>query len=95
MDVDTEVQNIHRFQALDIPEALNVVGRGGTAFEPAFDWVVENDESPCVLIYLTDLYGSFPSYEPDYPVIWVNYGDEETSLSVPFGDVINVENSGE
>ena len=89
MDVDTDVNHIRRFSKDDLPDALEVVGRGGTAFEPTFDWVIENDEDPAVLIYFTDLYGSFPQYEPDYPVIWVNYGAKDTLC--PFGEVITIE----
>jgi len=89
MDVDTHVNHIRRFSKDDLPDALEVVGRGGTAFEPAFDWVIENDEDPAVLIYFTDLYGSFPQYEPDHPVIWVNYGMKDTLC--PFGEVIDIE----
>jgi|TARA_Y100000296_G_scaffold63807_1_gene74381 predicted metal-dependent peptidase len=89
MDVDTDVNHIRRFSKDDLPDALEVVGRGGTAFEPAFDWVIENDEDPAVLIYFTDLYGSFPQHEPDYPVIWVNYGAKDTLC--PFGEVITIE----
>tara|TARA_R110002074_G_scaffold255649_1_gene428071 strand:- start:4947 stop:5804 length:858 start_codon:yes stop_codon:yes gene_type:complete len=89
MDVDTDVNHIRRFSKDDLPDALEVVGRGGTAFEPAFDWVIENDEDPAVLIYFTDLYGSFPQYEPDHPVIWVNYGMKDTLC--PFGEVIDIE----
>ncbi len=91
LDVDTQVHNVHRFQASDIPTHIEVVGRGGTAFEPAFDWVIENDEDPSVLIYLTDMYGSFPQYEPDYPVIWVNYGGKSAGYNTPFGEVIDIE----
>ncbi len=91
LDVDAQVQAVRRFDASDIPNLIEVKGRGGTAFEPAFDWVIENDEDPAVLIYLTDMYGSFPQYEPDYPVIWVNYGGKDAEHHAPFGEVINVD----
>ena len=91
LDVDTEVNSVKRFSKDDMPTALEVSGRGGTAFEPAFDWVVETDEDPTVLIYFTDMYGSFPMYEPDYPVIWVNYGGKDGSINCPFGEVINID----
>jgi len=29
-------------------------------------------------------------YEPDYPVIWVNYGGNG-SMNCPFGEVINID----
>jgi hypothetical protein len=37
------------------------------------------------------MYGSFPMYEPDYPVIWVNYGGKDGSINCPFGEVINID----
>jgi predicted metal-dependent peptidase len=91
LDVDTEVNSVKRFSKDDMPTSLEVSGRGGTAFEPAFDWVVETDEDPTILIYFTDMYGSFPMYEPDYPVIWVNYGGKDGSINCPFGEVINID----
>jgi predicted metal-dependent peptidase len=44
-----------------------------------------------VLIYFTDMYGSFPKYEPDYPVIWVNYGGKGGGMDCPFGEVLDIE----
>jgi len=91
LDVDADINNVRRFSKDDLPNSLEVMGRGGTAFEPAFDWVVENDEDPAVLIYFTDMYGSFPKYEPDYPVIWVNYGGKGGGMDCPFGEVLDIE----
>lgn len=63
-------------------------GGGGTAFEPVFDWIKENcSEPPAVLIYFTDMYGSFPPEEPDYPVIWVT----TTDVQHKWGEHIRVE----
>ena len=64
-----------------------MVGGGGTAFEPPFQWVEDNHHEPCVLIYFTDLYGSFPSEKPPYPVVWVCTTDQQA----PFGETINVD----
>lgn len=64
-----------------------MVGGGGTAFEPVFDWVEENHKEPCVLIYFTDLYGSFPREKPPYPVVWVS----TTEQTAPFGETINID----
>jgi len=52
---------------------LNVKGRGGTRFEPVFDYVRDNGIEPECLLYFTDL---FPCDTPDpdwadYPVLWV------------------------
>jgi predicted metal-dependent peptidase len=49
---------------------LKMTGGGGTCFQPAFDWIEENDVDPLAFVYLTDLYGPAP-VEPAYPVLWV------------------------
>jgi len=36
---------------------------------------------------LTDLYGSFPKVEPDYPVLWVSTSPQ----TAPFGETIHVD----
>jgi len=60
----------------------NFKGRGGTDFRPVFDAIKRCD----VLLYLTDLYGTFPQKAPGYPVIWVSVTDAE----VPWGRVIRI-----
>jgi hypothetical protein len=39
-----------------------------------------------VLIYLTDLYGTFPEQPPGYPVIWAAINDQQA----PFGTTIQI-----
>lgn len=63
-------------------------GGGGTAFEPIFTDIEESEHGiPDVTIILTDLCGSFPNYEPGYPVVWASIMDGEP----PFGDVVRIE----
>lgn len=63
-------------------------GGGGTDFRPVFDRVQEEIDKgvmqrPKVLIYCTDLYGSFPEAESiDYPVIWLSVHNDDDA---PFG----------
>jgi predicted metal-dependent peptidase len=67
-------------------------GGGGTRFQPAFEWVDENEvEDIDALVYLTDLDGSFPGEAPSYPVIWVTIDKTKTA---PFGDIIVVPDDG-
>ena len=51
-------------------------GGGGTDFKPVFDWIAkyeaENGIEVCGVVYLTDMYGSFPKKKPHYPVLWVS-----------------------
>jgi predicted metal-dependent peptidase len=63
---------------------LNPVGGGGTEFGPCFDWLDERGIRPQSLVFLTDLYGSFPETAPSYPVLWASTGGRH----VPFGEVI-------
>ena len=63
---------------------LNPVGGGGTEFGPCFAWLDERGIRPQTLVFLTDLYGSFPDSAPCYPVLWASTG----SRKAPFGEVI-------
>jgi predicted metal-dependent peptidase len=63
---------------------LNPVGGGGTEFGPCFEWLDERAVRPQALVFLTDLYGSFPPCAPAYPVLWASTGSQKA----PFGEVI-------
>lgn len=63
---------------------LNPVGGGGTKFGPCFEWLDDRGIWPQTLVFLTDLYGSFPSSAPSYPVLWASTGGR----NAPFGEVI-------
>lgn len=79
-------------QRVDTLEELikQTVGGGGTDFRPVFTHVDEKayteDVLP-VLVYATDGYGTFPDYEPGYPVIWLMIN---TDVEPPFGKVVHV-----
>lgn len=61
-------------------------GGGGTDFRPVFTHVVENNIHPACLLYLTDMYGTFPDAPPEYPTLWC----ATTGVAAPFGDVIRI-----
>ncbi len=66
----------------DLPwEGKELKGRGGTSFIPVFEHIEEEQLRPDLLIYFTDGYGSFPKFEPNYPVIWMM----TTEMEPPFG----------
>ena len=76
-------------------ETMSFYGFGGTAFEPVFDDIRLNEEQVKGLFYLTDGYGSYPEYPPDYPVYFlVPYTgqryDEDDSLREFIPDWIQV-----
>ena len=77
------VQKVETYEAGQ-PISLNPIGGGGTEFGPCFDWVKERGIMPQNMVFLTDLYGSFPSSAPSYPVLWASTGRRHA----PFGEVI-------
>jgi predicted metal-dependent peptidase len=87
MDAQRALQNSEFVTAVDSPLRLAMVGGGGTNFSPPFEWVEEEAVQPVGLVYFTDLAGAFPVVEPDYPVLWLNYGMEEKA---PFGETVSV-----
>ena len=80
---DAVIQNVEIYEA-DQPISLNPVGGGGTEFGPCFEWVDERGIMPQTMVFLTDLYGSFPPSAPSYPVLWASTGRRQA----PFGEVI-------
>jgi predicted metal-dependent peptidase len=83
---DTEVQNVEIYQAGQ-PVKLAPVGGGGTDFRPCFHWLEERGITPQTLVFLTDLWGTFPGDVPPYPVLWASTGKRDA----PFGQVIPME----
>lgn len=64
--------------------SLSPIGGGGTEFGPCFEWLDEHGVRPQTLVFLTDLYGTFPDSEPAYPVLWASTGGRRA----PFGQVV-------
>jgi predicted metal-dependent peptidase len=85
---DSVVQRVETYEAGQ-PISLNPVGGGGTQFAPCFEWVEERGIIPQTMIFLTDLYGTFPSSAPSYPVLWAATGRRQA----PFGDVIPMQSA--
>lgn len=84
---DAKVHKVDEvFEAEDV-SGLKPAGGGGTDFRPVFDWIAAQGLEPDALVYLTDGYGSFPSHEPKYPVLW---GAIVKGVKYPWGDVVEV-----
>ncbi|MGA8740172.1 MAG: VWA-like domain-containing protein [Terracidiphilus sp.] len=77
---------VHKVETYEAGERidLNPVGGGGTEFGPCFGWLDDRGIRPQTLVFLTDLYGSFPPSAPSYPVLWASTGSQKA----PFGEVI-------
>ena len=85
--VDTIVQKVDVFETHD-DFVMKLKGRGGTRFEPAFEWVEQQgDTVPDAFLYFTDGEATFPQNPPNYPVIWCITNDD---LQAPWGDTINL-----
>jgi predicted metal-dependent peptidase len=70
-------------------------GGGGTAFEPFFGWVAQQERGGTLplSIYFTDGYGSFPRAPPESPVLWVVMPGGLESTGFPFGEVARMVSS--
>ena len=90
IQADTVVQSVTQFEAMDgmeIPQRLQVRGRGGTDFRAVFEWVAREAPDATVL-YATDGAGRFPASAPANAVIWL--ATHRRPMQVPFGAVVPV-----
>lgn len=86
---DAKIQGEGIFRREDLPLELKLLGGGGTKFAPVFELIAKRGYTPSCLIYFTDLCGSFPEQEPDYPVMWlVPKSRDDCERTAPFGDVV-------
>lgn len=87
IECDDGIQQVHEYEPGDLIE-FNIKGCGGTSFIPAFNYIDEMDDKPLCTVYLTDLEGSFPKEEPEYPVLWVIKNSRE--VTPPWGDTVYI-----
>lgn len=85
---DASVQKVEEYLPGDqIGE--DAPGGGGTNFRPVFDLVDAWDEPPRLVVYLTDLEGTYPKREPDdYPVLWVTW---DKTTTPPWGELVRAD----
>jgi len=70
------------------PDALEMIGGGGTDFRPIFE-CLRGSEPPHALVLFTDGKGTAPQEPPDYPVLWVLTGPGRRPVS--WGQVVDLE----
>jgi predicted metal-dependent peptidase len=98
---DAKVQCVQSFEPGDAV-SIDAKGGGGTDFRPVFD-LIENPNSqpstfnaqlsedpPVCVVYLTDLDGTYPTKEPEYPVLWCVPPGVGSGRKVPFGEIVAV-----
>lgn len=83
---DCSIDHVAEFEVNDLFR-IETHGGGGTDFRPPFEYVNEHSIRPACLVYLTDLYGSWPDHPPEYPVMWVCTTDRECS----WGETLRIE----
>jgi len=90
---DSEVCGTQTIEPGSDGSEIKPLGGGGTKFSPAFEYI-ENElgglGEASAVIYLTDGESSdFPSFSPDYPVLWGLVRDN-AKFKPPFGEIVNV-----
>ena len=65
-------------------------GFGGTSFVPVFDYIENQGMEPKALVYLTDMYGTFPQTDPGFPVLWVSTSGSYRPYEKIIGEVVEL-----
>lgn len=84
---DADVQSVQEIDHVDDIREIEFLGRGGTDFRPAL--TISEEMGADLVVYLTDLMGTFPEKKPPFPVIWTV--PEEANVSnpdAPFGEIL-------
>nr|WP_294559856.1 VWA-like domain-containing protein [uncultured Rhodopila sp.] len=84
---DTAVRDVAFLQPGETFDRIEVVGRGGTRFQPAFDWIAASGFGPNVIVYATDLVCCETPEDPGVPVIWLT---PSRGRAIPFGTIVEV-----
>lgn len=83
---DDKIHSHATFYSGDILE-VDLKGGGGTDFRPVFEFIERELEDVKLLLYFTDLDGTFPKDEPNYEVRWI----APKKIDTPFGAIIMIE----
>jgi predicted metal-dependent peptidase len=88
--VDTKIHNEQIFTRDDLPLALEAKGGGGTDFREPFEVIEQKGRTPVCVIYCTDLCGTFPLTQPEYPVLWCKLGHWGNAMP-PWGEYLEID----
>jgi predicted metal-dependent peptidase len=84
---DAQVRQVDYLLAGESFDHIEVHGRGGTRFQPAFDWIADSGFAANAIVYATDLDCSDQPEDPGLPVIWLT---PTRSRTMPFGEIVEV-----
>lgn len=90
LECDTVVQQVSHYKRGDYKK-MKLLGRGGTSFQPVFDWLKEHKQTDVLLIYFTDLFASHDINNYGIRTIWCTTNGER--MPSHLGPTINI--SGE
>jgi predicted metal-dependent peptidase len=95
MECDAAVQKTYTLKPYSKVDT-KFKGRGGTDFSPVFEEIDKKKQlTPELLVFFTDLYGSFPKTAPRYPVLWVLCTSSGRDMQKPpFGKVLQLKRKG-
>lgn len=85
MVCDDRIRFYNRFENGE-EMTYSLIGGGGTDFRPVFELIESWMYPPKLLLYFSDLDGTFPVCEPSYETLWI----APKTLEVPFGRVIEL-----
>ena len=76
------------FEAENIEEVIERCNKtGGTDFIPVFNLIAQADKRPACVVWLTDLFGTWPDFTPNYPLLWVVGKNHSTA---PYGKILEL-----
>lgn len=89
LECDSKIQKEYILEPyMQINTSFN--GRGGTSYEPVFEYIKERNVETDLLIYFTDFYCTFPEKEPPYAVIWCVSSNGDEKNTPKFGHVVKI-----
>lgn len=87
IECDAEVQHVQHLTTADGLDRIEVHGRGGTLFQPAFDWLAQHAPDIRAIVYMTDLMSADQPVDPGLPVIWLT---PTLGRDGPFGETVRI-----
>ena len=90
IEADSQIHQVYEF---DPKKDIEIKGRGGTAYQPVFDYVNKNLPDVDALIFAGDMDAFDTPLKPKYPVLWAVNGGQNPPGD--FGTVVRVEVEGE
>jgi predicted metal-dependent peptidase len=81
IECDAQIQRVYEYKGK--LEGLTVQGRGGTDFEPVFEYMLKNKNKYNNLIYLTDGECTSPQTKILKPVLWVHSSKSDINNNLP------------